>query len=175
MTSRTEGNRDVMLFQQIVRTHDVIGRFNLMVDMLESAAPCRHKSERMMNLIHAQKRNVSDTVTDAGVANLGPECFIPLAVLAENADMAEAGDSGVPARKMTLAHNLWLNYQLDFQATGLSESNEVSYMTGIAFVAGAPMQIVSKIFESRSRDFKCLTIADFETDDVVVGVPFVVV
>ena len=48
-------------------------------------------------------------------------------------------------------------------------------MTGIALVAGAPMQIVSKIFESRSRDFKCLTIADFETDDVVVGVPFVVV
>ena len=114
-----------------------------------------------MNLVHAQKRYVTDTVADARITHLCPKLFIALAILAENPDVAETGNASVAAWKMPFAQNFGPNDQFDFQAAGLPERYEIPHVARVAFVARATVHLVSDRFQCRGGAIEIIVATDF--------------
>jgi alkylation response protein AidB-like acyl-CoA dehydrogenase len=114
----------------------------------------------VVDRIDAHQGNVADAIADAGIADLGPELFIPAGVGRVEADMAEPGDPGIPrtigAVSIGLAQGALdaaVKYTKERQQFGKS----IAEFQGLQFIlADMAMQIEA----SRCLVYECARIAD---------------
>src|SRR6201987_845567 len=92
-----------------------------------------------MNGIHAHQGNLADTVADACIADLGPEPLIACRVGRIQADMAEAGDSGVTAGEIAPPAALGADPALDMIAGRVAEAYEGLHLALLGLLRGAGM------------------------------------
>jgi hypothetical protein len=89
MPPRPVDDFHTLLLEPVVRLHNIINVFNLMIDVLDSGARGRHKNHRMMHGANAQERRVTKPVRHPRIDQPGPEFGVSLG---EQGHVAEIRD-----------------------------------------------------------------------------------
>src|SRR5882757_2480448 len=67
MAAGSKADLDVLFAQEVVRTHDIVDAFHLMIDVLNTRPCRREQGHSMMHGIDPQKRRFTDPIADARV------------------------------------------------------------------------------------------------------------
>ncbi len=100
-----------------------------------------------MDRIDAHQRNIADAVADAGVAHLGPEPLVAGRIGGVEADMAEAGDPGIAAGKVTPAAALRPHHQFDMIAGRIAKADERPHLAPLGLLRSSCVNGVSELFQ----------------------------
>src|SRR5256886_10218119 len=76
MSSRPEHHGYSAFGQEMKRTHPVVARGDLMVDVLDPRSVRRKQRDRVMDLVDTQQRRIADAIAHSGVADFVPERLI---------------------------------------------------------------------------------------------------
>src|SRR5271169_3551459 len=108
----------------IVGAQHVIIAFNLVVDMMNTWPASGRQSDGVMDRVDPHQRDIADAVADARVADLGPEFLVSGRIGRVEADVAEAGYSGIPRSEVALAAAFRPDRQFDLIAGRILEADE---------------------------------------------------
>jgi hypothetical protein len=149
-----------MLPEEIKRTHDVVAGLDLVIDVLDAGTIGWEQRNRMMHLVDAQERCVTDTVADARVANLGPEGLVASRISGAQADVAEAGDAGIARAVVACAAVGGPPSDLDAVAAGIEETDEFAHHASPGLLARADMHVLVKPLQFGRRLVKVVLVRD---------------
>jgi hypothetical protein len=107
------------------RAHDVVGRLDLVIYVLDARTIGREKSYRMVHLVNVKQGGVADAVADTSVAHSRPEGLVANRIGRAQADMTEAGDAGIARSMITGAADGRAPRDLDPVAGWIGEGDEV--------------------------------------------------
>src|SRR6202789_648071 len=135
MTARSEAHLDVLLTQEVVRAHDIVDAFNLMIDVLNSGPRRGKQCHSVMHGIDAQKWSLADPIADACITKCGPEFLILARRNGMQSDMGKAGDAGIAGREVAAAAMSRPNDEFDGIAAGICKHDGRSHPALLAFAA----------------------------------------
>src|SRR6185295_8453110 len=101
MAAGPEGDVHPVLPEEKKRTHDVVAGLDLMIDVLDPGTIGCEQRDRMVHLIDAQERRLTDAVADPRVADPGPEGFVASRIGGAEAYVTEAGNAGIARAMIT--------------------------------------------------------------------------
>ena len=91
----SEPNGYALFTQGVPGAHEIVDACNLVIDMLNARERGRKEGDPVMYLVDSQQRCRSDPVAHARIAQFRPEDLVTSGITGAQADVAEAGDSGV--------------------------------------------------------------------------------
>ncbi len=95
MPPGSEPNRYLLFAEDVPGTHEVVDAFNLVIDMLNAGERRRKEGDPVMYLVDSQQRCGPDPVAHARIEQFRPENLVASGIAGAQANVAEAGDSGV--------------------------------------------------------------------------------
>src|SRR6516164_6665878 len=144
MPSRPKHNSDLPFRQEPEGTHDVVAALDLVVDVLDTGAVGREQCNRVMHFVNAQERRVSDTITHARIADPRPERLVAHGVRGAQANVTEAGDTGITRAVIARTTVGGSPYQLNPIAGRVVKSDELAHFPGLRLAGRAGVNRVSE-------------------------------
>ncbi|MCY1244894.1 hypothetical protein D9M72_579940 [compost metagenome] len=124
MPSRTEQDADPPFAQEVVRPHQVVDAFYLVVDMLDAGVSGREQRDFVVDLVDSQQRRLADPVTYLCIAKPRPERFVARRIGRAQADVAEAGDAGIARWKIAATAMVGRDHEIDAVARRITKVDE---------------------------------------------------
>ena len=147
MPSWAEHHADIPILQEIVGAHDVIAGLNLMIDVLNAWSWRWEQSDRMMHLIDAQERRITDPIGNTRVAYRCPECLVTHGISRAESDMAEARDPCIAAAVVALPGVPRPVNKLDAIAARIFEGDKAFDVTRSGFTGRADLDRMTQAVE----------------------------
>ncbi|WP_346731309.1 hypothetical protein [Bradyrhizobium sp. 1] len=165
MAAEAEDDGRFLAGQMIAGTKHIVVTLDLMVDVANAAA--WRQGHGVVNRIEPHQGDVADPIANAGIADLGPKQLVPDGIRREEADVAEAGDSGITGGKVALSEPLGAHHKLDPVADRIIEADEFLHLPLRALGGGASVQDVTKGFERCCGGLELALIRDLECSCLV--------
>jgi hypothetical protein len=162
MPSRPEHHRYAAFGQEMKRSHHVIARGDLMVDVLDACSVRLKQCDRVMDPVDTQQRGIADPVAHARVADFGPESFITRRIGGAESDVAKPRDPGVAFSVIAPATVSGPPDEFDFVASRILEADEASHVAKFGFFRRTQTDVMSKPLKLRSRSLQIGAIANLE-------------
>ena len=170
MPARAEHHFDPPLVQEMERPLNIIGAFDLVVDVLDAGPVGRKQRYRMMHGIDPQKRRVANTIGHTGVANLRPELFVSRCVGGAEPDMREPGDTGIAHAVISLGRLFRPDDQLDFVSRRITKGDESCDLAQRGFFRASVADFAADRLESGGRLFEFGLRGNFECHGLIARV-----
>jgi hypothetical protein len=164
MTTRAEYDGHTLTRQVVIGPQHVIIALDLMIDVVHARLGSWRQGDRVMNGVDSHERDVSDPVTDARIANLGPEPLVSHGIGRKETHMAEPRDARVPRCKVALTAAFRSDHQFDVVAGRVLEADKCLDLAQGAFARRSCVNRVTQLIQRRRGSAQVCFVFHLESD-----------
>ncbi len=160
----------LVIAQEVVRAHHVVGLVDLEVDVLDAGLVRREQGEAVMHRIEGHERGPADPVAGPEVEHLGPE-FLGLARVGHREpDMAELVDAGVAPGEVAPSGGERPYRQVDGVSARVLEVEVAHAPACRGLLVAAAIHLEPGRGQAAFRRVECVEVRELQAQRVVSGV-----